>query len=95
MGIMIIVINCSRLLALVALLELVIWNLHMQTALSDMMGLRGSRRSHRCVKVSMEQLAMRWGTLECQSMSVTIRVCARKEWMSRGSPTAQVTTSIS
>lgn len=70
-------------------------HLHMHTALSDSIGLRGSRRSHRCVNVSIEQLASRCGCFECQSMSVMTRVWARSEWISVGSPDRQVTTSIS
>lgn len=54
-------------------------NLHMQTALSDIIGFFGSRKSHKCVNVSMEQLASKCGIFECQSMSVMTRVCARNE----------------
>lgn len=68
---------------------------HMQTALSDIIGLRGSRKSHRCVNVSIEQLANKCGTLECQSMSVMTLVWARSEWINVGSPNRHVTTSIS
>lgn len=68
---------------------------HMQTALKDIIGFRGSRRSQRWVNVSMEQLANRCGTLECQSISVTILVWALNEWIKRGSGPLHVTTSIS
>lgn len=43
----------------------------MQTALNDRIGFRGSLKSHKCVKVSMEQLASKCGSFECQSISVT------------------------
>ena len=67
----------------------------MQTALSDKIGFRGSRKSHKCVNVSIEQLANRCGDFECQSMSVITRVWARNEWINVGSPDRHVTTSIS
>lgn len=68
--------------------------LHIQTALSDRLGFRGSRKSHRCVNVSMEQLANKCGVFECQSMSVITRVWARSECIRLGSLDRQVTTSI-
>lgn len=67
----------------------------MHTALSDMVGFLGSRRSHKCVNVSIEQLASRCGVFECQSMSVMTLVWARRECIIVGSPERQVTTSIS
>lgn len=67
---------------------------HMQTALKDIIGFFGSRKSHRCVNVSIEQLANKCGVFECQSISVMTRVCARNEWISVGSPKRHVTTSI-
>lgn len=66
----------------------------MQTALNDIVGFFGSRKSHRCVNVSIEQLANKCGVFECQSISVMTRVCARNEWISVGSPKRHVTTSI-
>lgn len=51
----------------------------MQTALSDNIGFRGSLKSHKCVKVSIEQLANKCGTFECQSISVITLVWARRE----------------
>lgn len=42
----------------------------MQTALSDIVGFFGSLKSHKCVNVSMEQLANKYGVFECQSISV-------------------------
>lgn len=51
-----------------------ILDLHIQTALNDIIGFLGSLKSHKCVNVSIEQLARRCGFFECQSMSVTTRV---------------------
>lgn len=68
--------------------------LHMQTADKLIVGFFGSRKSHKCVNVSMEQLASKYGVFECQSMSVMTRVCARSEWIKFGSPDRHVTTSI-
>lgn len=67
----------------------------MQTALKDIVGFFGSLKSHRCVNVSIEQLANRYGVFECQSMSVMTLVCARNEWIKFGSPDLHVTTSMS
>lgn len=66
----------------------------MQTALSERIGFRGSRRSHKCVKVSMEQLANKCGCFICQSISVITRVCARSECIRVGCPERHVITSI-
>lgn len=68
--------------------------LHMQTALSDMVGFLGSLKSQRWVNVSIEQLANKCGVFECQSISVMTLVCALSEWIIVGSPDLQVTTSI-
>lgn len=66
----------------------------MQTALRDIVGFFGSRKSHKCVYVSTLQLANKYGVFECQSMSVMTLVCARSEWINVGSPDLHVTTSI-
>lgn len=68
--------------------------IHIQTALKDNIGLRGSLKSHKCVNVSIEQLANKCGTFECQSISVIARVWARSECIKVGSPYLHVTTSI-
>lgn len=68
--------------------------LHIQTALNDIVGFFGSRRSHKCVNVSIEQLANKYGVFECQSMSVMTLVWARSECINVGSPDRHVTTSI-
>lgn len=81
-----------------AIINEIIWQkqqyLHMQTALNDIVGFFGSLRSQRCVNVSIEQLASKYGVFECQSMSVITLVWARNEWIKLGSPDLHVTTSI-
>lgn len=49
----------------------------MQTALNERIGFRGSLKSHKCVKVSMEQLANKCGSFECQSISVTTKTLSK------------------
>lgn len=45
----------------------------MHTALSERIGFLGSRKSHRCVKVSIEQLANRCGCFMCQSIVAVLQ----------------------